>query len=140
MIHLLTTPTQIHSKHSPNNPHKNGKGRNGLSSHPPKRGKVVMDYPPILLMPLNHTISTPQIKNLNTSQKGINQMLISGFLFYQLYIKRRGEFTFDVTGKDTSAYAVSPAQNIIRREFLSQLAKVIRDNSNGNIRFPEEGK
>ena len=67
-------------------------------------------------------------------------MLISGFLFYQLYIKRRGEFTFDVTGKDTSAHAVSPAQNIIRREFLSQLARVIRDNSNGNIRFPEEGK
>ena len=65
--------------------------------------------------------------------------LMSGFLFYQLFIKRRGEFSFDVTGRETSADSVSPAQNVIRHDFLSQLATLIRDKSNGNIRFPEEG-
>ena len=63
-----------------------------------------------------------------------------GFLYYQLFIKRRGKFLFDITGKQKAAMSVSPAQNIIKFDFLTQLASLIRDKSQGNIRFPEEGQ
>ena len=65
---------------------------------------------------------------------------MTGFIFYQLFIKRRGEFHFDITGKETSPLSLSPAQFPFKLAFMSRLTEVIRTGSEGNIRFPDEGQ
>ena len=62
-----------------------------------------------------------------------------GYSYWKLFINRKGEFNFDKTGESTDPERLSPAQPKLKYTFLSKMAMVIKENSNENIVFPEEG-
>ena len=66
-------------------------------------------------------------------------MMSIEWIYFYIYIRRKGTFNLDPSGISTESSDLSPAQTQIRHQFMGRLAAKIQKPSEGIIRFPDEG-
>ena len=86
-----------------------------------------------------HSVTCQQYRWCGVDYVGQYQEDDDGYSYWKLFISRKGDFQFDKTGESTDPERLSPAQPKLKYTFLSKMAAVIKENSNDNIVFPEEG-